>query len=82
MPEPIEITGKILFEIRDELKKTREELKGEIAQTNQGLDRVEQTLDDLRQDVKAIHGFLQRDLMALADRVARIERHLHLDEAA
>ncbi|MEW6665115.1 MAG: hypothetical protein AB1512_07835 [Thermodesulfobacteriota bacterium] len=53
-----------------------------IAQTNQRLDKVKETLDYLRQDVKAIHGFLQRNLMALADRVARIERHLHLDEAA
>ncbi|MEW6667002.1 MAG: hypothetical protein AB1512_17505 [Thermodesulfobacteriota bacterium] len=89
MAEVIEVTGKILFEIRDEIRQTRKDLQEEIrgvkvqvAGLDERLTHMEGDIQDIKQDLKAIHGFLQRDIMALADRVGRIERHLHLDQAA
>jgi len=57
--EVIEVTGKILYEIRDEIKKNRVEIeknREEIVKTNQRLDGV-------AGDIKAIWGFMQKDMM-------------------
>ena len=73
MAEVIEVTGKILFEIRDEIKNTRIELKQEIEKTNQRLDGVEKNISEMKEDIagirtdiKAIYGFFQQDMMKLA----------------
>ena len=73
MAEVIEVTGKILFEIRDEIKNTRIELKQEIEKTNQRLDGVEKDISEMKEDIagirtdiKAIYGFFQQDMMKLA----------------
>ena len=89
MSEVIEVTGKILVEIRDEIKKTRKELQGEIKKTrkdlhvkiddtNKHLGALTEDVSGIKADINAIWGFFQKDVIRLADRVERIEHKLDL----
>jgi uncharacterized coiled-coil DUF342 family protein len=74
MADVIEVTGKILFEIRDEIRG----LKANITELNSSITELKQDLKEMKHDLKAVHGFLQSDIISLANRVGRIEGHLHL----
>ncbi len=69
MSEVIEVTGKILVEIRDEIKKTRKELQGEIKKTRKELQgEIKKTRKDLQvkiEDTNKHLGALTEDVSGI-----------------
>lgn len=64
-----QLTTRILIEIRDEIRRTREDLNGRLDQTNERLDQTNERLDQTNQRL----GVLARITQGIDTRLSKIE---------
>ncbi|MBX3232875.1 MAG: hypothetical protein KIT84_42365 [Labilithrix sp.] len=74
-----DLTTRILIEIRDEMRKTREELGSRIDKTNERLDKTNERLDRLEQRQHEGEIRLATEIVAVAAAVRQLTEHLRDD---